>query len=158
MMIYQLKYIDGLTFKDNYLLIENNQEIEGCFIGWDYAHAGDYMGYYSDKETWKNEKKWTTQEIYKEVKEVCYQLEQLKENSPADKMFEKMDYKKSKIINAHNTENIRYLRDDMYSTNVDFDTWGKMIRAYYGDREKAGHISIDVLKAINKKCEELGWI
>ena len=36
----------GLTYANNYLCVENNTELEGWFIGWDYGHAGDYMGYY----------------------------------------------------------------------------------------------------------------
>lgn len=47
--------------------------IEGRFIGWDYAHCGDYMGYYSNK-AFLEEKRWTTQEILEEVKDVIQQL------------------------------------------------------------------------------------
>jgi len=36
----------GLTYAKDYLHVENNVKMEGWFIGWDYAHAGDYMGYY----------------------------------------------------------------------------------------------------------------
>lgn len=71
----------GLTFMDDYLHVgETSKDIvEGKFIGWDYAHAGDYAGYYEDNPIWEDEKKWTTQEIFEEVKEACYQLKQLEE-------------------------------------------------------------------------------
>lgn len=43
-------------------------------IGWDYTHAGDYSSYYENDEYFQDEKKWTTQEIYEEVKNVIEQL------------------------------------------------------------------------------------
>ena len=35
----------GITYSRNYLFLENNQKIEGWFVGWDYIHYGDYAGY-----------------------------------------------------------------------------------------------------------------
>ncbi len=36
----------GLTYSNNYLCISENKKVEGwIFIGWDYAHYGDYAGY-----------------------------------------------------------------------------------------------------------------
>ena len=69
----------GLTYGKDYLHIENDVKIDGWFIGWDYGHAGDYMGYYADEifnlALYKDDdKKWTTEEIAKEVRDVCYQL------------------------------------------------------------------------------------
>lgn len=66
----------GLTYASNYLWISKTQKIEGWFVGWDYGHFGDYAGY---EEMFPTElrtvgKKWTTEEIFKEVKEACYQL------------------------------------------------------------------------------------
>ena len=60
---------------------ENNQKMEGWFIGWDYAHYGDYAGYEEKlpKELQTGGKKWTTEEIFKEVKSVCYQLQKTEE-------------------------------------------------------------------------------
>lgn len=55
----------GVTFNENHLRIENNEVIEGNFIGWDYAHFGDFVAYVDD-----NSKKWTTEEIFEEVKKV----------------------------------------------------------------------------------------
>ena len=50
-------------------------EDDSWFIGWDYAHAGDYLVFEAllDVDTSK-EKKWTTEEIYEEVKAVIDQL------------------------------------------------------------------------------------
>ena len=58
----------GLTFSDYELYTENNTELEGWFIGWDYMHYGDNIG------TLDNGYKWTTEEIAKEVRDVCFQL------------------------------------------------------------------------------------
>ena len=66
----------GLTFGK----VATFNEIEGYWIGWDYAHCGDYVGHNirfkgTDLDG-ERDKKWTTQEIYEEVKNV---IEQLKE-------------------------------------------------------------------------------
>lgn len=69
----------GITYSANYLQISKNQKIYGKFIGWDYAHYGDYTGYEESfpKKMRTGGKKWTTEEIFKEVKEACYQLKEL---------------------------------------------------------------------------------
>ncbi len=66
-------YIDvkcngGITY-DAYVLRLKNGEIEnGNWIGWDYAHCNDYVGYYSDiTYSYKALKKWTTKEIISNV-------------------------------------------------------------------------------------------
>ena len=70
----------GLTYSRDYLWISENEKIKGWFIGWDYAHYGDYLGYdmlsilQQFKENHNNDKRWTTEEIFKDVKEVCYQI------------------------------------------------------------------------------------
>lgn len=66
----------GLTYARNHLWISENQKIDGWFVGWDYAHWGDYAGYEEKlpDELKTGGKKWTTEEIFKEVKEACYQL------------------------------------------------------------------------------------
>ena len=46
---------------------ETKQFFNRCFIGWDYGHAGDYHGGCSFFE---DDKKWTTEEILENVKEV----------------------------------------------------------------------------------------
>lgn len=66
----------GITYSNHELHIGENEKIEGWFIGWDYAHFGDYAGYEEmlPKELRTNGKKWTTEEIKKEVFDVCRQL------------------------------------------------------------------------------------
>lgn len=70
----------GLTFSEDYLRINKNQVIDGWFIGWDYAHYGDYIGYDRHWASSIENKKWTTEEIFKDVKDVCYQLAKMEEN------------------------------------------------------------------------------
>jgi len=74
--IYDICDVDvhgGLTYSNSYLRdIKDNS----WFIGWDYAHAGDYMGYYKDFSKYgistinslQDEKKWTTEEIIEDCK------------------------------------------------------------------------------------------
>lgn len=73
----------GITYADDHIWINNTQKIEGWFIGWDYAHMGDYIGYEErvPKEYRVGGKKWTTEEIQKEIKNVCYQVYTRKETN-----------------------------------------------------------------------------
>ena len=64
----------GLTYSGELDHIYENDH--RWFMGWDYAHAGDYAGYdilfnYSSRE---KDKKWTTEEIHEEVLNVIDQL------------------------------------------------------------------------------------
>ena len=64
----------GLTYSRSFL-----QDIkkDTWFIGWDYGHAGDYLGYeiiYPNELRNKEDKKWTTEEIYEDVKNVIDQI------------------------------------------------------------------------------------
>lgn len=83
----------GITYFENHLRISEESEIKGDFVGWDYAHAGDYAGYYVD-DLFKFglgdlfDKKWTTQEILEDVKDVCKQLKKMEE------ICQKKKYKK----------------------------------------------------------------
>lgn len=62
----------GITYSEEGLYIKDGQVIEGWFIGWDYGHYGDYLGF---EETYRTgRKKWTTEEIKREVCNACYQL------------------------------------------------------------------------------------
>ena len=51
----------GITY-DDYAYWDKNDGT--YYIGWDYAHLGDYLPFRD------NDKKWTTQEILENVKEV----------------------------------------------------------------------------------------
>ena len=69
----------GLTYSNNHLWISESTVMrESWFIGWDYAHYGDYYG---ADETMPEElkmkgKKWTTEEIIEECKNAIYDLKQ----------------------------------------------------------------------------------
>ena len=66
----------GLTYSEDFLYISKEQKLKGWFIGWDYAHFDDFIGYELNYpvEFRTNGKKWTTEEIQKDVYEVCKQL------------------------------------------------------------------------------------
>lgn len=72
--------------------------------------------------------------------------------SEADKMFEKLWYKK--II--ENEEKIIY-RHIKEPAEIIFDFIDKWV-CVYGENNEALYFDMQELKAINKKCEELGWI
>lgn len=60
----------GLTFSDKDLIF-NPLPNKKWVIGWDYAHCDDYTSFGLDFE---GQKKWTTDELVEEVKEVIEQL------------------------------------------------------------------------------------
>lgn len=72
-----IKCHGGLTYSDSELVF-NPLKCEDWVIGWDYAHWDDYMGLYESLKYppigSNNYKKWTTKELFKEVKEVIEQL------------------------------------------------------------------------------------
>lgn len=65
-----------MTYSEEYL---NTVDKKGWFIGWDYAHHCDFAGYELALPTSLSShgKKWTTQEIVNECKEVIDQLVEL---------------------------------------------------------------------------------
>lgn len=70
----------GLTYSDEYLPFETKRnDNKAWYIGWDYAHYGDYMGYEEKvpKDFRNGGKKWTTEEIKREVRKVCYKIRRL---------------------------------------------------------------------------------
>lgn len=66
----------GLTFSENNLFGDKNREPKDTWwIGWDYAHYGDFTAHEKMLyvcNAWN--KRWTTREIYEEVKYVIDQL------------------------------------------------------------------------------------
>ena len=76
----------------------------------------------------------------------------------ADEMFEKLGYKKDIIFCNSEVDTITYTRDKNYSSNVDFNCIGETVKVHYGKEKKDGQITMNILKAINLKCRELGWI
>ena len=78
--LYLKDYLDidiyvhgGLSYSDGVLYVEN-KKLTGWFIGWDYCHCDDYSGYYSKMGFIRTGKKWTTKEIYEDVKQVINQV------------------------------------------------------------------------------------
>lgn len=70
----------------------------------------------------------------------------------ADEMFEKLEYEKKK----------GYLNIQLYKNKNDyaeiiFDLRDKAIRAS-NDENEAIYFNVKELQAINKKCQELGWL
>ena len=63
----------GITYSESIL---KTVDKKGWFIGWDYVHYGDYMayGYAAINNMFPNDKKWTTEEIVEECKNVIDQI------------------------------------------------------------------------------------
>ena len=101
----------GLTYSDNELM---GVKSENWFIGWDYAHCGDYCGYEEcmPKSIRTYGKKWTTEEIIEECKNAIDQIigfenkEILEEPKKIEKLNDKLglfgDGNTQKIINELN--------------------------------------------------------
>lgn len=76
-----------LTYSGNlgHVIGENDK----WFIGWDYGHAGDYVSPYELSQTLsETEKKWTTEEIFEEVKKVIGQLKSLDETLTKEELYD----------------------------------------------------------------------
>ena len=76
-MGYDIDVHGGLTYSDDKLM---GIKSKSWFIGWDYAHAGDYTGYnelFSSNLLMNEEKKWTTEEIIKECEHAIDQISDL---------------------------------------------------------------------------------
>lgn len=78
----------------------------------------------------------------------------LKSNN-ADKMFKELGYKKNEYIEA-----IYYIKnDESDEQTIEFDKTIKCVFSYANkDEYYVMGTNIEELQAINKKCEELGWI
>lgn len=74
--------------------------------------------------------------------------------SKADKLLKELGYEK--IIENKNI--VQYEFEGFYMDDeIKFDIKGKTVLKEYSDGESQ-EITMQELKAINKKCEELGWI
>lgn len=67
----------GLTYSEDYLSAADTEKSDGkWYIGWDYAHYGDYTFHpfhpYIGGGEW--DKRWTTEEIVAECKNVINQI------------------------------------------------------------------------------------
>lgn len=63
----------GFTYLDMSYWDKTDRAI---YLGWDYGHCWDYAGYYAKYHTYDSYeyKRWTTTEIFEEVKSVIEQL------------------------------------------------------------------------------------
>ena len=67
----------GLTYEGN--LIHVDPKYTQYYLGWDYTHSGDYSGYdiaFQKRFGLKSnhDKKWTTEEIFEDVKNAIKEL------------------------------------------------------------------------------------
>ena len=79
----------GLTYSNDELRISSNTTMANSwFIGWDYAHVGDYMGYEElfPEKIRNGGKKWTTEEIINNCISVIDQLIEGEENEKKNKL------------------------------------------------------------------------
>ena len=123
----------GLTFSSDELWFIKNS-YDGWWIGWDYAHLNDYVSIPFSKFPIPlyNRKKWSTSEIYEEVKNVIEQLiaadnqykyKVLVKNNIKNNYTYSFDYDKENNCELCNTiwknkESYQEYIDDPYSENV----------------------------------------
>lgn len=74
----------------------------------------------------------------------------------ADEMFEELGYIKRNITDefiVYSKKELRYKVQEEYEVCIDFNCYDK----YLLTKNKT-YFSIKELQAINKKCQELGWL
>lgn len=80
---YPIDVHGGVTFNSNNLLgVDPKGERGHQFIGWDYAHAGDFEGYYlrNPNDVLFNNRRWTTEEIVEHCKSAIDQINKMEGN------------------------------------------------------------------------------
>lgn len=68
----------GFTYSGTYVVKEFGKEPYVWALGWDYAHSGDYTGYFR----LEGDKEWTTEEM---VRDCCQAIDQLIVQTPVEK-------------------------------------------------------------------------
>lgn len=68
----------GITYSAKDLVYNPIMIEDVWWIGWDYSHAGDYFGYFDKDEQRSKDKKWTTEEIKREVMDLIRQLKKVR--------------------------------------------------------------------------------
>ena len=70
------------TFGDNASIFQNQLDTEipnGYYLGWDYAHLGDWLGHWSDEDNIRmGHRKYTTSEIITDCQQIIEYLEENK--------------------------------------------------------------------------------
>lgn len=76
----------------------------------------------------------------------------------AKEMFEDLGYKYQESYFEQELNEIRYIRTNKFATCVDFNLNHKCIKTFrFDDENKSAWYDSELLKAINKQVEELGW-
>ena len=78
--------------------------------------------------------------------------------SKADEMFEKLGYEKNLHINKKEQVWGEYWIENKHCKKISFDYIDKEICVSANYDYEALYFNIQELQAINKKCEELGWL
>ena len=85
--------MDFFTFSENSLAFNNQLDTpvpEGWYLGFDHAHLGDWLGYWSDEENIRQgHRKYTTEEMVEECKLTIVYLIGIK-NKSVNKKHEKL--------------------------------------------------------------------
>lgn len=79
-------------------------------------------------------------------------------SSKADKMFEKLNYKKRNMINIYDKKWGECFYNPINLTEIVFDFEDKEISVSCKDTGEAVYFGIEVVKAINEKFNELRWL
>ena len=81
--LYEIDVHGGFTYLDGCYWDLTDKDV---YLGWDYGHCWDYAGFYEEYAlTDRNEyKRWTTAEIYDEVKSVIEQLIPIEESEDTE--------------------------------------------------------------------------
>lgn len=75
----------------------------------------------------------------------------------AKKMFEELKYEYNIVKYRNQIVRIEYIQDYEYSSNITFNLESKSFNVWFGEDKQSGGITVDMLNAINKQIEELGW-
>ena len=94
-MFFNLSY-DNIPISVHGGLTYSANELDGFWIGWDYAHCGDYTGYLS----LPTDRKWTTGEILDHVKSVINQLKHIDDIVASNTFQSKVKNYKYDLLNT----------------------------------------------------------
>lgn len=123
----------GFTFCDTGYWGNESEKIS--WLGWDYGHYGDFMGYYStDNPFYYHTKQWTTAEIYKEVKSVIEQIIEVE-----------------KYTNSDEAKCIQAMLKDCKDSYYDYSEAGKICQTLY---EKGYHKQSEVIDEFVERLKE----
>ena len=91
----------GITFTGPLAISGINEN--DFYVGWDYAHCGDYAGYNKlyDISPTEKDKIWTTSELLDDVKNAIDQLNILDKNLTPEEALEKIDHTICLNFNEH---------------------------------------------------------